>query len=255
MSMKSGQTTARKQAFSAALGCAMIGGWVASASANPIPVTVSDITDWSTTPVEIIDADLPYLGREDCAIYAGINTLSVNLDGTTTIYSGFCIDPFHWSASGPISGYYEVPLSQAPKFPGTMNAATATAIGDLWAEYFSPTMSSSSAAGLQIAIWELVSANAVASGELSPSLAFSLTAGQYDYGASQDLASLAQYNGPTANVIGLTGPGQDYVVDPPRQGVPDGGRTLMMLALALGGIAAARLSPQLAPAPQKARRR
>jgi hypothetical protein len=97
-------------------------------------------------------------------------------------------------------------------------------------------MSSASAAGLQIAIWELVSTNAVANDGLSPSYAFSLAPGQSDYGASQDIASLATYNGPSANLIGLTGPGQDYVIDP----VPDSGGTFLMLALTLGALVLAR---------------
>jgi hypothetical protein len=158
------------------------------------------------------------------------------VDGSSTINNAFCIDPFHFSASGPTSGYSIVPLADSPKSPGTLNAATALDIEDLWAEYYSPTMSSAGAAGLQIAIWELVSANAVATGELPANEAFSVTS--YDYGASADLASLATYDGPAANLTGLTGPGQDYVIDPPS--VPDGGKTFFMLALTLGALVLAR---------------
>jgi hypothetical protein len=96
-------------------------------------------------------------------------------------------------------------------------------------------MSSPSAAGLQIAIWELVSANAVANDGLPLADAFVLTSGN-DYGASADLASLATYDGAPANLMALTGPGQDFVIDP----VPDGGRTFLMLALALSGLVLAR---------------
>jgi hypothetical protein len=224
-----------KQTVAAVLGWAVAVSVVARADASPVAVTVDDVTDWSTTPVEVVNADLPLLNY-DGGVYAGINTLAVTLNGHTTTRNGFCIDPFHWSASGPTSGYFEVPLDDAPKFPAMLNAATATDIEDLWAEYYSATMSSPHAAGLQIAIWELVSSNAVANDGLSPSDAFSLAPGQYDYGASQDLASLATYRGPAANLVGLTGPGQDYVVDP----VPDGGGTLLMLALTLGALIPAR---------------
>jgi hypothetical protein len=117
-----------------------------------------------------------------------------------------------------------------PKAPGTLNAPTARDIEILWTEFYSPTMSSQSAAGLQIAIWDLVSSNAVATGELPPSEAFSVTS--YDYGASADLATLVGYDGPVDTLTALSGPGQDYVVD----SVPDGGQTLILLALAAGAM-------------------
>ena len=127
-------------------------------------------------------------------------------------------------------------LSDAPKAPAQLNAATAIDIEDLWAEYYSPTMSSSNAAGLQILWWELVSDNAVANDHLPVYDAFTIEGN--DFGASQDIASLATYHGPAANLVALTGPGQDYVVDP----VPDAGGTLVMLALALGALILVRLN-------------
>ena len=209
-------------------------------SAGATPATVTDVTDWNKTPVEVVNINDPYLGYNG-GVYAGINDLSVTVGSSTTVYDGFCIDPFHWSASGPQS-YNIVPLVDAPKAPGTLNSSTALKIEDLWAEYFSPTMSSSSAAGLQIAIWELVSSNAVATGELPSNEAFSLAKGQSDYGASTDIASLATYTGPAADLEGLTGPGQDYVIDipTPPSSVPDGGATILMLALTAGALVIAR---------------
>jgi hypothetical protein len=100
---------------------------------------------------------------------------------------------------------------------------------------------------LQIAIWDIVSSNAVAAGQIPAADAFSVTS--YDYGAAEDLASLANYDGPVANLTALTGPGQDYVIDP----VPDGGETFIMLALTLGALIIARpaiiksASPKLKP--------
>jgi hypothetical protein len=233
-----GQKPSIKQTVATAIGCTLMAALAANVKADAIPVTVTDITDWATTPNQVVNVNLPYLGYSG-GVYAGINTLSVSLNGTSTTYSGFCIDPFHWSVSGATSGYSEVPLVDAPKSPAALNAATATDIEDLWAEYYSPKMSSSSAAGLQIAIWELVSSNAVANDGLSTSKAFSLAAGQYDYGASQDLASLATYTGPAANLMGLTGPGQDYVCDP--QPVPDGGSTFILLGLTLSALVYVRI--------------
>jgi hypothetical protein len=230
--MKMRQKQFVKRIVGAILGGGMMAGLVASANAGS--VTVTDVTDWSTTPMEIVNADLPYLGYNG-GVYAGVNTLMVSDGESSTIFSGFCIDPFHYSASGPSSPYYLVPLADVPKSPATLNSATAKNIEDLWAEYYSPAISPSSAAGLQIAIWELVSSNAVANDGLPAADAFSLDGGN-DYGASQDLASLATYQGPAANLMGVTGPGQDYVIDP----VPDGGGTLHLLALALSALALAQ---------------
>jgi hypothetical protein len=217
-------------------------GFAGSVNANP--VTVTDITDWATTPAEVVAVSIPYLSF-DGALYAGINTLSVNNGGNVTVYNAFCVDPFHWALPGPISGYNIVPLVGAPKAPGTLNAATATDIEDLWAEFYSPSMSSASAAGLQIAIWELVSSNAIASGALPANEGFSLTPGQSDFGASLDLASLSTYTGPTPSLLALTGPGQDYLISP----VPDGGETFVLLALAAGAMILARPTVQLKPCP------
>jgi hypothetical protein len=242
VSIKAGQGSIIKQTTAWVIGCAMAAGFAANVNANS--VTVTDVTDWQTTPVEAVNANLTYLGYNG-GVYAGINTLSVNNGTSTSIYSGFCIDPFHWSANGPVSAYQAVPLIDGPKSPATLNAFTTTEIEGLWGEYFSPTMSSSSAAGLQIAIWELVSSNAVANDGLASQYAFALDPGQYDYGASQDIASLSTYDGPTPQLTALTGPGQDYVIDvigspPPQPSVPDGQGTFIMLAMTLGVLILAR---------------
>src|SRR5580658_6946021 len=120
-----------KQSLAAVIGCAMTAGLAATVSANPIPCTVTDVTDWNTTPMEVVNTDLTYLGYNG-GVYAGINTLAVTVNGVTSIQSGFCIDAFHWSLSGPVTGYTEVPLADAPKDPATMNAYTATEIDKLW---------------------------------------------------------------------------------------------------------------------------
>jgi len=214
-----------------------------SAQLRADSVTVTDITDWGATPMETVNTDIPYLGYPNgVEVYAGINTLSVNNGVSTTTYSGFCVDPFHWSTSAPMT-YSEVPLADAPKSPATLNAATALQIEELWADYFSPTMSCSAAAGLQIAIWDLVSSNAVANDGLLPSEAFSLNQGN-DYGAAADIASLANFQGAPADLTGLTGNAQDYVIEMnnnlPPVPTPDGGQTLMMLALTVGALVIAR---------------
>jgi hypothetical protein len=210
-------------------------------NANAAGVTVTDVTDWGTTPNEVVNMDTPYLNYSG-GVYAGINDLSVFNGTSTTVYDGFCIDPFHFSSTSPLS-YSEVPLNTAPKLPGTLNTYTATEIEDLWQEFFSPTMSSQSAAGLQVAIWELVSSNAVASGDLSSAQAVTFSGNTYT--AAADLASLAGYSGPAADLVALTGSGQDYVIAVPggnnnHNSVADGGTTISLLLLSLGALILAR---------------
>jgi len=226
--MKIGQKAIIKPTVAAVIGWAMVASLAANGNAQP--VTVTEITDWNTTPMEVVNINDPFLNYYS-GVYAGINTLEVTDGSSSTVYNGFCIDPFHWS--GITSPYSIVSLTDAPKSPAQLNAFTATEIEDLWELYYSPTMSSPDAAGLQIAIWDLVSSNAVATDGLPINEAFSITG--YDYGASNDLASLAGYDGPAANLIAVTGPGQDFTF-----ATPDGGQTFMMLALTVGALVLAR---------------
>jgi hypothetical protein len=237
VSMKIGQKPIIKKAAAAVIGCALMAGLVTPAKAGT--VTVTDVTDWHTAEVTYANIGFLHYNGQVCA---GINTLSVNNGTSSTIYNGFCVDPFHWSAVGPTAHYSFVPLPDGPKAPAKLNTATARDIEDLWGEYYSPSMSSYNAAGLQIAIWELVSDNAVANDLLPAYDAFTVEGN--DFGASQDLASLATYHGPTANLEILTGPGQDYVVDP----VPDAGGTFLTLALTLGALILARSTMSKNPA-------
>src|SRR5438132_8474661 len=109
-----------------------------------------------------------------------------------------------------------------------MNSTQATEISDLWAMHYSPTMSANNAAGLQIAIWEIVGGN-------------KLSVLGNDYGASAMLAQLSSFTGKGANLIAVSGPGQDYVVasgsgtgsEGNPSGVPENGSTLGFFALAI----------------------
>jgi hypothetical protein len=128
---------------------------------------------------------------------AGIKHLVV---GGQTM-DGFCIDPFT-GAVGSSQGYSFVPLTQAPEAPWTLNSTKAVEIKDLWAMFYSPNMSQKNAAGLQLAIWEIVGGS-------------SFQVIGKDYHASEMLAELHSYTGPGADLIALTGPDQDYVVQTP----------------------------------------
>jgi hypothetical protein len=144
-----------------------------------------------------------------------VGILKLVVDGVAT--DGFCIDPYHFSLSS--SSEYEFrSLAEGPKLPATMGAIKAEAISKLWAMAYSPNMTAEEAAALQIAIWEtLVGDN------------FSVLGN--DYGAGFLLQRLEDYAGNGANLIALTGPGQDYVVP-----TPDSGSTLIFLAVAAAAL-------------------
>jgi cell division septation protein DedD len=128
--------------------------------------------------------------------FVGAGIRKIQVDGVQM--DAFCIDPFTMALrSSP--GYKFVPLTKAPEAPFTLSASEATEISDLWAMFYNPGMKENKAAGLQLAIWEIVGGDD-----------FSVIG--KDYGASLMLAALRSYSGPGAGLIALTGPGQDYVV-------------------------------------------
>jgi cell division septation protein DedD len=135
--------------------------------------------------------------------FVGAGIKKIQVDGVQM--DAFCIDPFTMALrSSP--GYKFVPLTKAPEAPFTLSASEATEISDLWAMFYNPAMKENKAAGLQLAIWEIVGDDE-----------FSVIG--KDYGASRMLAALRSYSGSGAGLIALTGPGQDYVVrTPPGQG-------------------------------------
>jgi len=175
-------------------------------------------------------------------VAAGIKSLRV--DGV--IMDGFCIDPFTRALSSS-SGYSLVPLTQAPEAPWTLTTSEATQVSDLWAMFYSPDMKKKKAAGLQIAIWEIVGGD-------------DFTAIGKSYGAKKMLAALGGFTGQGADLIALTGPGQDYVIptppgsggestptptpgpSPPPTNVPDGGSTFPLFATAILALLALNTS-------------
>jgi hypothetical protein len=191
--------------------------------AGAVPVTVQEVGIGS---YEIVQMNSSTLGT--AWVYAGTINLLVN--GVPT--QGFCIDPFHWSIGGP-QPYDMESLALAPKAPvGGMGAAEALQIEQLWEQYYSPEISNENAAGLQIAIWEIVGGSN-----------FHLTSG-IDYGAGDMLAWVnSNPEASAANLVAVTGPGQDYVIPngdnpniPHIPGVPDGGQTAALLGVGLAGI-------------------
>jgi hypothetical protein len=206
--------------------------------ASAVPVTVQEIGIGPNEVVEMTTSIGNTVGTH--WVYAGPVNLLVNGVATT----GFCIDPFHWSMTGA-QAYNTEALAAGPKAPGSpMGDATALKIEQLWAKYYSSSISSQDAAGLQIAIWELVGG---ANFQLDSSP---------DYGAGDMLNWVDNNSGATAaDLIGVTGPGQDYVIPDfssnSRNSVPDGGQTALLLGFGLLGLVAARSRiPKLRPCRQ-----
>jgi len=134
-------------------------------------------------------------------------SIDILIDGAMT--QGFCIDPWHWSDYGDMA-YTAEDLTVGPKNPGPMGTATAIQIEQLWEKYYNPGMSNSDAAGLQIAIWDLVSASVSAATDGADW--YTLDSGD-DYGASAMIAWVnSDPTAAAANLVAITGPGQDYVV-------------------------------------------
>src|SRR5690349_19421014 len=79
----------------------------ATHQASAVPVTVQEM---GVGQNEIVQMTSSTLGTH--SVYAGIIQLKVN--GVAT--DGFCIDPFHWSITGP-QPYNTEPLASAPKSP------------------------------------------------------------------------------------------------------------------------------------------
>ena len=168
---------------------------------NNVPITVTEL---GPGPTEIVNISSSTLGNY-WWVYACIIDIEVN--NTPTI--GFCIDPWDWSGSGPMS-YTAESLSAGPKLASGMGAATALQIEQLWQEFYTPDLSNSTAAGMQIAIWDLVSASI--SLQTNGASWFTLNSGD-DYGASSMISWVdAHPNSAAAALSAVSGPGQDYVV-------------------------------------------
>lgn len=201
---------------SAVLAAAFLAFLPSNSNALAIGDTVV-VKDTGVTPSKTVKIDVAdfYTGYA----YAGVIKLVVG----GVAMDGFCIDPYHFSSTSPLV-YKAVPITQAPKSPGTMTATQAQLVGSLLALAYTPAIGAEAAAALQLAIWEVVGGDD-----------FTLLQAN-DYGAAALIAQAKEYTGAQPSLIGLTGPGQDYVVmGPPK--VPDGGFTVLLLGTSLLGIA------------------
>jgi hypothetical protein len=142
-------------------------------------------------------------------VSAGIYHIQVN--GVTQ--DSFCIDLHDSATSSPVA--YDVTSVAGAPDPalGPMGEQKAAAISKLWAMAYSPTMTESQAAALQLAIWDCV-----------VDLDYSVTAGNFrvtgsTYGAQTLLDSLQTYTGSSASLYALTNTQyQDFVTAVPAPG-------------------------------------
>ncbi len=205
---------------------------LSAATMRATPVNVSEVGVGAAETVWITSSSL----GSNLHVYAGV--LKLQVDGVNT--TGFCIDPWHWSANGGLP-YETEDLSLAPKSatnssPNPMGASAALQIEQLWAQYYNPAISNITAAALQIKIWQIVDL-AVTNGTFSLiSIDGADSASVYNAITGMDTFLGSNPNAPAADLVALTGPGQDYVV----QRVPDGGTTVFLLGLAFLALALVR---------------
>jgi hypothetical protein len=189
-------------------------------------------------------------------VYAGIVDLTLGTGPTAKNFEGFCIDPWHWSVSGP-QNYQLVPLYDAPKPPGPMSVKAAGEIEELWAQYMTSSYVLSGnaktadewAAAMQLEIWQTVAGSisdaTYSLDSIDNNFSGEATAVWSDLGAMNTFLADATSSTPRAHLEGLTSgtnsdrrdnAGQDYVID----SVPDSGTPALLLGLGLVGILALR---------------
>jgi hypothetical protein len=186
----------------------LVGAMSASASViNPVTVTFDNVN-----PSETVNLADPWITS---GANAGIYNLTV--DGVAT--PSFCIDVADVNNSDTFTDYYYNDLASSPLAPaGPMGSTAATDIEKLWAAYYSPSMGNQDAAALQVAIWDVIAANATPS--------YTVTVNNNDptdpiYGEA--IAEIANIPNITshADLVALVGPNgssgeQSYVVAVPE---------------------------------------
>jgi len=178
----------------------MAGTFTATITASNDNVSVQEMGVGAN---EVVNISSSTLGN-NLNVYAC--AINIQFNGVSGV--GFCIDPWHWSLDGVQTFNWES-LASGPKVADGMGVSTALQIEQLWGKYYSATMSNSTAAGLQIAIWDLVTASI--SAQTGGADWYTLNIGN-DYGASAMISFVQSNPGlPAANLDAVTGAGQDYV--------------------------------------------
>jgi hypothetical protein len=198
------------------------------------PVTVTELGIGANETVWI---DSSTLGN-NLNVYAGVVKLNVN----GVAMDGFCIDPWHWSGTGPLA-YNQESLAAAPKSANNtstvvpMGATAALEISQLWTHYYSTSISNSTAAALQIEIWKIVDA-AVTNGTFHlDSIDGGDSATVLSTMSAMEAFLASNPSAAAANLVAVTGPGQDYVILAPA---PDSAATAALIGGAFLGLVGMR---------------
>lgn len=174
--------------------------------------------------------------------YVGIYNIDVKGKGA---FASFCIDIYDYAGDkGTYYKYDVTSLAKAPQSVGDvgieMGEAGALAVKKLWDLFYKDALTDKTgktAASLQVAIWEVV--NEKGNGKYSLTDGnFTATGGNFDKALTQDmLKKIADYNpAQLPNLFAYVNTTdkthyQDFI------GVPDGGVTLALLGISLGGLA------------------
>ncbi|HOA61992.1 MAG TPA: VPDSG-CTERM sorting domain-containing protein [Verrucomicrobiota bacterium] len=201
---------------------------------------IADTVELAYTGVDTTyTASGKYAGGEYNA-YVGIYNIDVKGKGA---FASFCIDIYDYAGNrGEYYKYDVTPLAKAPQSVGDvgieMGEKGALAVKKLWDLFYKDALANpKTAASLQVAIWEVV--NEKGNGKYSLKDGnFVVTGGNFDKDLTENmLKKIADYNpAQLPNLFAYVNTTdkthyQDFI------GVPDGGVTLALLGISLGGLA------------------
>jgi len=229
---------------------------VSALATIPLQATPVTVTEDGLGASDGVSVDSSTLGS-NLNTSAGIINLTVTQGTQTSNVIGFCVDPWNFSSSSPLT-YNAVPVASAPQTEGPMTAAAAVQIEQLWAQYMTPAFALSSttatadawAAALQLQIWQTVAGSIT-----NPAYTYSLNSVDNSYpgeaaAVAADQAAMAAFlvsnpDAVTANLVALDSPtAQDFVYAPVA--VPEGGSVAALVALGMLGLLALNKKLRLA---------